>query len=238
MNRGFLYGDGFFETIRTVNGNIPLIDYHLDRIKEALKILQLEFPEELNEAFIQSTIDPTAHPNHLCRINFYRDGQGKYAPINNTAIVSSSVEATDQEFWLPAALDLEKELRSAPEELGPVGIYDSPKPIHPIFTIKTLSSAYYVLASKRKVEDRLKYLFLQSSDGTILEEVSSNLIFLKGDQMFVPPYQAGGVLGATLRYIKRQYGFQLEEKALKLEDLDEIEAMFSCKASTGVRRIA
>ena len=238
MNRGFLYGDGFFESIRTVNGNIPLINYHIDRIKDAINILQLDFSEELNENFIESTIKPTEHPNHLCRLNFYRDGQGKYAPINNTAVTSVTCEPTDKDFWLPSNLDLEKELRSAPQDLGPLGIYDSPKPIHPIFTIKTLSSAYYVLAAKRKVEDRLKYLFLQSADGTILEEVSSNLIFLKGDQMFIPPYDAGGVIGATLRYIKRQYGFQLEEKILKLDDIDQFEAIFSCKASTGVRRIA
>ena len=54
MNRGYLYGDGFFETIRVINGQIPLINQHLERIQEAIKIYKLIPTFRIDEAFIYS----------------------------------------------------------------------------------------------------------------------------------------------------------------------------------------
>ena len=42
-NRGFLFGDGFFETIKVANNKIFNFKMHLNRIKKSLNLLCLDF---------------------------------------------------------------------------------------------------------------------------------------------------------------------------------------------------
>ncbi len=41
-NRSFKYGDGLFETIRIVNGNITLKSYHFERLFQGLTTLHFQ----------------------------------------------------------------------------------------------------------------------------------------------------------------------------------------------------
>src|SRR5689334_2202995 len=54
-NRSFKYGDGVFETIRVINGNIQLQQYHFDRLFNGLKILNIRF-DSLNSSILSRNI--------------------------------------------------------------------------------------------------------------------------------------------------------------------------------------
>ena len=41
FDRGLLYGDGLFETMRSYNGNVFVLDRHLDRLYESSKVIDL-----------------------------------------------------------------------------------------------------------------------------------------------------------------------------------------------------
>ena len=41
-NRSYKYGDGLFETIRTIKGQMPFWDFHIQRLKSGLDILEIE----------------------------------------------------------------------------------------------------------------------------------------------------------------------------------------------------
>ena len=41
-NRAFLYGDGIFETIKVVSGNIFNFSAHFNRLKSSLKFLEID----------------------------------------------------------------------------------------------------------------------------------------------------------------------------------------------------
>ena len=41
-NRSFMYGDGFFGTMKMVNGKIQLADYHFERLFASLDLLQFQ----------------------------------------------------------------------------------------------------------------------------------------------------------------------------------------------------
>ncbi len=55
-NRSFRYGDGCFETIKVVNGQIVLADYHTDRLFNSLQLLQFESPSYFTPTFIKQSI--------------------------------------------------------------------------------------------------------------------------------------------------------------------------------------
>ena len=237
MNRAFKYGDGFFETIRTVNAYVPFLEQHLQRIKEAIDIFEFHNETELTTNWLLALIDPENSPNHTIRITFYRDGEGKYAPINNSFITEIETSSNETKFWLPAKLDLHSELQQAPSAIGSIGIYEIPKPMHPIFTVKTLSSAFYVIASKHQVEEQLDYLLLTDSQGSIIEEVRHNILCIKGDDIIVPPKDAGFVYGACLRFLNPLYGFQMESRPIQAGEIETFDAIFLCNSVSGVKRV-
>jgi|TARA_B100001250_G_scaffold413488_2_gene447808 D-alanine transaminase len=66
MDRGFLFGDGVYELIPIYNGKIFLIDKHLSRLKNSLKLINMksDFTEIVN---IKGTIE------HLIQTNNYKN---------------------------------------------------------------------------------------------------------------------------------------------------------------------
>lgn len=204
---------------------------------DAIEILQFEVEQEVSEDWLTELVDPRSHPNHTCRISFYREGDGKYAPINNYYKTFIEREDCIKEFWIPTALDLRTELKNAPKNIGKIEVYPMPKPDHPLYTIKTLSSAYYVLAAKYKVENGIDHLLLINDLAQIIEELSSNILLVKDDEVYIPRYENGAVKGSCLRYIKAQYGFQLKEVDLTLNDLSLFDEIYLSKGTTGIYRI-
>jgi branched-chain amino acid aminotransferase len=236
MNRGFLYGDGFFETIRVINGTIPLMQTHEDRINDAFEIYQLEPTFLVDEEFIRS-IALSYKNDGIVRINFFRDGAGKYLPLSNEVAFDHSFTEYSQPFFLPTSLDLEADLKKAPIDKGKIAIYPEPKPIAPWMTVKSLSSIYYVIAAKYKEEQRLDYLLIQNTEGHICEELISNILIQKGEAFFIPSLNSGGVNGATQRFLLRNYCFAITEKNITMKDIEDADAVYSCKGSDGVCRV-
>jgi branched-chain amino acid aminotransferase len=234
MNRGFLYGDGFFETIRVTNGQIPLINQHIERIEEAIDIYQLIPTFQVDEAFIYSL---KSADNELIRINFFRAGDGKYLPENNELAFDFSSEEFHDCFFIPIALDLESELQKSPKKIGTIELYPEPKPMMKWLTVKSLSSIYYVLAANYKKNQDADYLLIQNNDGHICEELISNLLIKKGEDLIIPKLNNGGVNGATQRYLLSNYGFQIKEESINFDDALNSDAIYSLKGSTGISRI-
>ena len=237
MNRAFLYGDGFFESIRTVKGYAPLLPFHLKRIQEALEIYEMDAPEELSEEWLKSLFQIEKNEDQIHRISFYRAGEGKYAPMNNAFETHVQSRAEQRPFFMPLDLDLLAELGQAPQADGSIGAYHYPKPIHPVFTVKSLSSAYYVMAAKYMAEHRHQFLLILNAQGEVVEELGSNIICQKGDEIILPPMDSGQVIGACLRHIIAAYGFQCSFESFRPEDLPNFDAVYLSQASTGIRRI-
>ena len=236
MNRGFLYGDGFFESIRVVNGSMPLLTFHLERIYDALEIYKIYPNFDVSDEFIQG-ISKSYQPNGILRINFFREGEGRYTPESNGLAFDHSFRKTEDEFNIPTGLDLPSELDRMPVKLGKIGTYNKAKPMEDWLTVKSLSSIFYVLASNYRTENKLDYLFLANSNEEICEEVSSNILLKKGEEIVIPKLSSGGVNGATQRYLLDNYGFQIEERSLHIEDLEAFDAVFLCRGTVGTFRI-
>jgi branched-subunit amino acid aminotransferase/4-amino-4-deoxychorismate lyase len=236
MNRGFLYGDGFFESIKIVNGQMPLLSNHIDRIEDGFDIYQMMPTFEIDEEFIRGITSPYPK-NGILRINFFRDGMGKYLPDTDAVAFDHSFTEDIRDFFLPISMDLLAELRNAPIQLGSYSVYPKPKPNVSWMTVKSLSSIYYVLAAKYKQAQNADYLLIQNSDGNICEELISNILIQNGEDFFIPSLKSGGVNGATQRYLMKNYSYAITEKQLTMNDIENADAVYSCKGSTGVSRV-
>ena len=236
MNRGYLYGDGFFETIRVINGEVPLAQSHTERILEAFAIYQMEPAFEVDEDFVRG-IALSHQKDGIVRVNFFRDGTGTYLPEQNTVAFDHTFRPLDSDFFLPTSLDLAADLLEAAQHKGTFAIYPEAKPNVLWMTVKSLSSIYYVLAAKYKETLQVDYLFIQNTDGRICEELISNILIQKGEDFFIPNLKSGGVNGATQRFLMRNYRFTITEKEITAKELETADAVYLCKGSTGVYRI-
>ena len=81
-NRAFRYGDGLFETMRVVNGKIPLFNYHFERLLRGMKALKINAPSYINVHYFKNEVLKTLDKNAFRTGTFERlarVGRGLYA---------------------------------------------------------------------------------------------------------------------------------------------------------------
>jgi len=98
LNRGFLYGDSVFETIKIVNNRILFWEDHYLRLMSSLRIIRIEIPVFYTPEFFENQIIKTFSKlsNSFCgrvRLSFFREGSGLYTPesMNPSFIIHCSV---------------------------------------------------------------------------------------------------------------------------------------------------
>ncbi|WP_119396370.1 aminodeoxychorismate lyase [Salinibius halmophilus] len=93
LDRGLLYGDGLFETIRLVDGRVPLWSHHWQRLSRGMEVLSMPFSPML-AGFLVSQLNQLKHCQ-MARITVTRAQQGRgYAP--GRAAIKTIVQGFDR----------------------------------------------------------------------------------------------------------------------------------------------
>lgn len=189
-NRGFFYGDGFFESVRVFNGKPFNFKNHLKRIRFALKILSLDI--KISEIDLLNTIEILLNKNNIIKggrlkIVIYRESSGKYFADTDEAYIFMQAELlTSNKFLINREglkLDWYEKERKAKTYIS---------------NIKTLNSLHYVLAAKYAQKNNLDDAILLNTDSRPIESSNSNIFFIKNNIIYTPKIQEGCVSG-TMR---------------------------------------
>ena len=101
-NRGFLFGDGFFETIKVANNKIFNFKMHSKRIKKSLNLLCLDF--DFCEEKIKNNILSLTKKNKITsasvKLVFFRSSEGRYIPKTNNCSILISCKNNNPNFLL------------------------------------------------------------------------------------------------------------------------------------------
>ena len=87
-NRGYLYGDGVFESVRILNGKPINLANHISRMLEGAKKIKMRPPSFFNEDFFADKISELLSKSGIteggrCRIHLDRASGGTYSPESN-----------------------------------------------------------------------------------------------------------------------------------------------------------
>src|SRR5437773_485711 len=63
LDHGFLYSDGFYDTMKASNGLILDVESHIERIKRSLKIVKIKLPWSMPT--VQRWVEKTARMNPM-----------------------------------------------------------------------------------------------------------------------------------------------------------------------------
>lgn len=234
-NRGTLYGDGLFETMRCKGVVPPFYALHWNRLESGLKYLKMNYNEAFTKKTLFASIQKLIRREKLfkacsIRINCFRKEGGKYTP-----------EKHEIDYFIEA-FPLESTQFTLNKKGLKVGLFEEiPKPLSPLSNIKHSNALPLILAGIHKTEKEWDECFLLNTKDSLVEAVSSNLYIKIKNRIITPSLDAGCVNG-TIRKIMpaivQKAGFVMEEhEYINPEILDEAEEVFISNAVSGIQWI-
>ncbi|MFN8300706.1 MAG: aminotransferase class IV [Chitinophagales bacterium] len=227
-NRGFRYGDGFFESMIMFNQKLPLLEFHWSRIVFTADVISGVLPAGMDEDKLQSMILDLASVNGLVknarvRMQFFRKGDGLYLPETDELGFIISMEPVTNQRW-----EVGEGLIAGIRE-------DCYKTVSMTSDLKTSSALMYVMAARfAKSEGWDECLLLNDLDH-VCEAIHSNIFVVKGDKLATPDLDSGCVNGVMRSYMIALLDDLVEERELSIKDLEEADEILLVNAVRGVQ---
>ena len=191
-NRGHLYGDGVFESIRIMAGKPINIQNHVARMIKGANVLKINTPTYYTAAFFEEKILELIEKSGIkeggrCRMSIDRATGGAYLPDSNDSTFYIEVYPYNVSHFELNAKGLE------------VDIYRDIK-LHKNFlsNYKTKTGIPYIMASICANDLGLDDLFLTNEKGNILESGSFNIFIVSNGVLYTPGLEEGCIAG-TMR---------------------------------------
>ncbi|MCL6614095.1 MAG: aminotransferase class IV [Firmicutes bacterium] len=224
-DRGFLYGDGVFETILVREGRPVFLPAHLARLGQGAAALGIVLP--YSERALAEAVTAVVRQNGIStgavRLTVSRGpGERGLAPAGNLR-PTVLVAATPGLPYGPKVYE---------EGLAAVLLPWPRNERSPLSRIKSTSCAENVLgamAAERAGAD--EGIFLNTS-GYLAEGTKTNLFLVKDGEVLTPPVEAGALPGIVRALVLAS--FPVRERMLALEDLFAAEEAFLTNSLLGV----
>mgnify|MGYP001217038114 FL=1 len=185
-DRGFLLGDGLFETMRLVGGEVPLLQRHLDRLQEGASILLMSLPErDVFSAAVKALVHASAILDGSMRLTVTRGcgPRGLLPPKEPKLTLLLTINAGAQPVvGVPIRLGISRYVRDGTSILS---------------RIKTLNYLPGILSRMEAVKNGFSDALLPGSYETVAEASSSTFLALLDDELVTPPIFDGALPGIS-----------------------------------------
>lgn len=191
LDRGFLYGDGVFETLRAYSGKIFRLNDHLKRLFCSANAIRLK--TSFTENYLEEALYQTLRGNNLTD-----------AYLRLTITRGLSGPGLDTEGCLnPTLTIISREFRGYPADLYSSGIKAAVvstrriprEALNP--EIKSLNFLNNIMARVEAREAGAAEAFMLSTDGYVAEGTVSNIFIVKESVIKTPPTSVGILNGVT-----------------------------------------
>lgn len=228
FDRGFLYGDGLFETLRVMNG-VPLRwDAHWRRF--AMGMLRLDLAVQWQPEYLRANAADLSHhngmPDATLRLTISRGvGERGYSPrgADSPTFLMSLHPAPS----LPAGAPQLK-LHTASLRL-PAGDWLS--------ACKTANKLLHVLTRAEAETAGADEALLLNPNGEVAEATSANLFWIEGHTLHTPPLTSGalpGVTRADVLGLCRSQSIPATETTADLARLSRADGCFLTSSASGL----
>ena len=208
-DRGFLYGDGLFETVRIEKGRPRFLERHRRRFLRSAR--DLGFPKSSIEEGRRAMDSLAGRRDGLWRITVTRKGEGVFGGGTGTVALRHRP--------LPAPSDLEGASITVVE-----GCYF---PGDRLARYKTTSWIRSVQARRVATARGFDEALMVSADGRVGEASAANVFLRIGGEWVTPVVE--GILPGVLRSVvldrAMKSGLEIEERVVLTADLQTCEAM-------------
>ncbi|HZY36587.1 MAG TPA: aminotransferase class IV [Mucilaginibacter sp.] len=232
-NRGFRYGDGLFESMRMMKGQLKFADLHADRLQRSMKALKIDGYSQMDAWFLREMADDLAKRNKAkhgrLRLTVFRDAEGLYAPSQNKMGWCLEIQPSEEPRYFLNNRGLIMDI--FPELQKPKGYLSN---------IKTSSSLLYVMAGIYKAQNKLDDVFILNQDGFLCEAGSSNVFVAYQNHLYTPALSEGcveGVMRQVVIKLAKENNIPLTEAQINPDILYEAEEVFLTNAGRGIQTV-
>jgi branched-chain amino acid aminotransferase len=225
-DRGFLLGDGVFETVAVINHKPLWLDEHVQRMAHASTELGIAFNAEGTFTGLTEVLKKSEVQCEVLRISLSR-GKAAHGLAGNGT--SPSLLITLDEF---AAKNLFQSCRLKVSQVRR-------NEFAPSSRLKTLSYIDGIAAAREVAADADDALMLNTS-GHVASATVANIFALQGDELVTPSLDQG-ILPGTTRHVllshAKKLGLKPVERTFSLEDLVRADAVFLCNSLRFIRPV-
>jgi branched-subunit amino acid aminotransferase/4-amino-4-deoxychorismate lyase len=234
-NRGHVYGDGVFESIRIMNG-VPLnMENHVRRLLDGAKAIKMRPASYFTTQFFEEKIIELCQKSEIieggrCRISLDRVTGGAYKPESNEASYFIEVYHYETNNF---------ELNSKGLEVDQYT--DIKKQRNFLSNFKTKSGLIYVMAAINATERKLDDVLIANDAGGILESSSCNIFVVSNSVLYTPGLEEGCLAG-TMRMqiinLALKNGIKVYECNILPQNLLAADEIFFTNAIRGVNWVS
>ncbi len=231
-NRGLRYGDGLFETMKMLDGNIIHQADHFQRLWEGMDALQFEKPSLFTKGNLITAIKKLAVKNGhekaaRIRLNVFRGDGGLYDAVNNTPnyIIETCELPPSSGLWNSNGLV--------------AGIYeDVKKSCDKISNIKHNNYLPYVMAALKAKKEKWNDAIILNQFERIADSTIANIFLIKNETVITPALTEGCVAGVMRKSLVSHLNldnFKCEEAAVTVEDILNADEVFFTNSIYNIR---
>lgn len=235
QNRGFLYGDAVFETVKIINNKILFLEDHYFRLMASMRVVRMEIPMNFTMEYLEEQILSLVKNNSLsdssrARITVYRNDGGYYLPSNNSISFLIHTVALENAFYSieqrEYEVDLYKDFYVTKQLLS---------------SIKTTNKIINITGSIYAHENGLDNCVLLNDSKNVVEALQGNIFMLIGNRLITPPVSEGCLNGVMRKQIlglaKRIEHLEVVEEVISPFDLQKADELFLTNVIKGIQPI-
>lgn len=229
LKRGFLYGDGVFETLRAENYRIFMWDEHIKRLEDAAAVCGINL-EEIKERKkkIEKCLKRYRIEDAYIRINLWRKRPEVFDPEKEREVHS---------------LVITRKYHPYPERCYKEGIrcivskkyFRNEK--SPVVYIKSLNYLENILARIEAKNNYCDDTIMLNTSGYISSATVSNIFFVKKEKVYTPSVDCGlrpGTIREVILRVCNENGIKVKEGKFTIKDLGKAEEVFLTNTLAGV----
>jgi len=222
FDRGFLYGDGIFETLRSYKGRIFRLDAHLKRLFCSSRIIKLPISKEKSEIedLIYTLLDKNNLKDAYVRLTVTRrmksfglDPGQKYS--SNLVIIARNFTPRPQSWYK--------------QGIKAVTVKTKQNEFSPLAGIKSLNFLNQIMARLETKERGADEGILLNTRGHIAEAAASNIFLVSKGRLLTPSLENGvlpGITRQTVLELAPELGLKITETDILPSDLKKAEEAF------------
>jgi branched-chain amino acid aminotransferase len=234
-NRGFLFGDAIFETIKVIDSQVLFAEDHYFRLMASMRICRMEIPMNFTLEYFEEQILSLTNALQISdlarvRMSVYRNSNGFYLP-----------ETNEIEFVVVAQkLNVKKYVVSS--DFYEVELYkDFYVSKNLLSSLKTNNKMINVTGSIFAKENDYNNCILLNDDKNVVEVLNGNIFIKTGNSIITPPISDGCLNGIMrkklIALIHKMEGFDCVEKSISPFDLQKSDELFITNVILGIQPI-
>jgi branched-subunit amino acid aminotransferase/4-amino-4-deoxychorismate lyase len=244
-DRGFLLGDGLFETMRVANGKPFRFAQHLERLARGADFLKIKLPFTPDElkGLAGQLVEQNNMPDAILRLTLTRGPGGRgYTPkadANPTLVMTLHAAPGAPSTGSASCENVSGQAESvlgAPLQWNLITSTFRISAGDPLAAFKTTSKILHVLARAEAVEQGADEALLLNTNGEAAETASGNLFWVQDDTICTAPAVGilPGITRAVVLEICRTLGIRTDQRAIRADELKHRAGIFITQSALGI----